>query len=49
MYSIGMLTGEWSDGSEFSGIRYIDRFVMMDGKIAGMWVWNDMSEYKSFL
>lgn len=49
VYSIGTLNGEWSDGSSFSGIRYIDRFLISDGKFIGMWVWNDMSEYKSFL
>lgn len=49
VYSIGMLTGEWSDGSPFSDIRYIDRFVVKENKIVGQWVWNDMSEYKSFL
>ena len=49
VYSIGTLTGEWLDGSSFSGIRYIDRFLVSDSKFIDMRVWNDMSEYKSFL
>ncbi|MCH8111634.1 MAG: nuclear transport factor 2 family protein [Proteobacteria bacterium] len=44
VYSIGTLTGEWNDGTAFSGIRYIDRFLVRDGKFIATWVWNDMAE-----
>ena len=44
VYSIGTLTGEWNDGTAFSGIRYIDRFLGRDGKFIATWVWNDMAE-----
>ena len=44
VYSIGTLTGEWPDGTAFSGIRYIDRFLVRDGKFIATWVWNDMAE-----
>jgi len=44
VYSIGTLYGEWPDGTAFQGNRYIDRFVVRDGKIATMDVWNDSAE-----
>ena len=44
VYSIGTLTGEWNDGTAFPGIRYIDRFLVRDGKFIATWVWNDMAE-----
>ena len=44
VYSIGSLYGEWPDGTAFSGNRYVDRFVVRDGKIVEMDVWNDSAE-----
>ena len=29
----GTLSGEWPDGTAFSGIRFIDRFTVRDGKL----------------
>ncbi len=46
IYSIGTLTGEWPDGTPFSGIRYLDRFLMRDGKFVETRVWNDMAEMR---
>ncbi len=48
VYSIGTLTGEWPDGTPFSGIRYIDRFTLKGGKFVSQWVWNDMGEYRNW-
>lgn len=42
--SVGTLYGEWPDGTAFEGNRYIDRFVLVDGKIVRMDVWNDSAE-----
>ena len=36
--------GELLDGSPYSGIRFIDRFTVRDGKLADQNVWNDMAE-----
>jgi hypothetical protein len=36
--------GEWHDGTAFEGNRYVDRFVVRDGKIVRMDVWNDSAE-----
>ncbi len=47
VYCFGTLSGEWLDGSEFSGIRFIDRFELEDGKITRQDVWNDMAEVKA--
>lgn len=44
VYSIGTLYGEWPDGTPFEGNRYIDRFVVKDGQIVKMDVWNDSAE-----
>lgn len=45
VYSTGTLYGEWPDGTPFSGNRYVDRFVVKDGKIVKMDVWNDSAEW----
>lgn len=44
VYSIGTLYGEWPDGTSFEGNRYVDRFVVRDGRIIKMDVWNDSAE-----
>src|SRR3954464_10396159 len=44
VYSIGTLYGEWIDGTPFEGNRYVDRFVVRDGMIVKMDVWNDSAE-----
>lgn len=42
--SVGTLHGEWLDGTPFEGNRYLDRFVLVDGRITRMDVWNDSAE-----
>jgi len=42
--STGTLNGINSHGVPFSGVRYIDRFVLRDGKITLQQVWNDLAE-----
>ncbi|MFC3694051.1 nuclear transport factor 2 family protein [Chenggangzhangella methanolivorans] len=44
VYSVGTLYGEWPDGEPFEGNRYVDRYVVRDGKIVTMDVWNDSAE-----
>jgi hypothetical protein len=44
IYSFGTLEGEGLDGRSFSGVRYIDRFVLRDGLIVDQKVWNDLGE-----
>lgn len=44
VYSLGTLYGEWPDGESFEGNRYIDRFLINEGKIVTMDVWNDSAE-----
>ncbi len=38
----GTLSGENLAGIPFKGIRYIDRFVIREGKILSQHVWNDL-------
>ncbi len=47
VYCFGTLHGEWPDGRPFEGIRFIDRFVIRDGKLADQLVWNDLAEAQS--
>jgi hypothetical protein len=44
VYNIGTLYGTWPDGTTFEGNRYVDRFVVRDGLIVKMDVWNDSAE-----
>lgn len=42
VYCKGTLRGEYSDGTPFSGVRFIDRFTVVNGKITDQQVWNDL-------
>ena len=44
VYDAGTFYGQWPDGSLFEGNRYVDRFVVRDGLIVQMDVWNDSAE-----
>ncbi len=43
VYNYGGLRGQWLDGEPFEGIRYIDRFLIRDGRIVDQLVWNDLA------
>jgi len=45
VYSLGTLYGEWPDGSAFEGNRFVDRYVVSQGLITRMDVWNDSAEW----
>ena len=45
VYSLGSLYGEWPDGTPFDGNRYVDRYVVRQGLIVQMDVWNDSAEW----
>lgn len=45
VYNRGTLYGEWLDGTPFEGNRYVDRYVIRDGLIVQMDVWNDSAEW----
>ncbi len=42
VYVYGTLFGEWADGAPLKDVRYIDRFVIRNGKIVDQRVWNDV-------
>jgi hypothetical protein len=44
VWCYGTLYGEWIDGTAFSGIRFIDRFDIVGGRIESQRVWNDAGE-----
>jgi hypothetical protein len=45
VYSLGTLYGQWPDDAPFEGNRYVDRYVVKDGLITHMDVWNDSAEW----
>lgn len=45
VYSRGTLYGAWPDGTPFEGNRYVDRYVIRNGVIVQMDVWNDSAEW----
>lgn len=45
VYNIGTLYGAWPEGTLFEGNRYVDRYVVKDGLIMQMDVWNDSAEW----
>jgi len=47
VYVFGTLQGEWLDGTAFTGIRFIDRFEIVAGRLTRQDVWNDMAETKA--
>lgn len=44
VYSLGTLFGAWPDQTPFEGNRYIDRYIVKNGLITHMSVWNDSAE-----
>jgi phenylpyruvate tautomerase PptA (4-oxalocrotonate tautomerase family) len=47
VYCFGTLSGEWPDGAPFSGIRFVDRFTVAEGKLIDQRVWNDLAEART--
>lgn len=44
VYNTGYLYGEWQDGTTFETNRYMDSFVVRNGRIVSTHVWNDSAE-----
>ncbi len=44
VYASGHLSGVFHNGDTFEGIRFIDRFEVVEGKIQRQDVWNDLEE-----
>lgn len=44
VYARGTMAGTWVDGTAFEQVRYIDRMLVREGRIAEMQVWNDIGE-----
>lgn len=38
----GTLSGEFPDGTEFNGVRFVDWFLVVDDKLQRQHVWNDL-------
>ena len=46
VYCFGTMSGTWLDDSSYADVRYIDRFLVRDGRIVDMKVWSDMAEFR---
>ena len=46
VYARGTMSGVWLDGSPFRFVRFVDRMVLREGRIAEMQVWNDIGELR---
>ncbi|MEK9962000.1 MAG: tautomerase family protein [Rhodobiaceae bacterium] len=46
VFCFGTLSGTWPDGTDFSGIRFIDRFELEGETITSQMVWNDLAEMR---
>ncbi len=44
VFCSGTLAGRWLDGAAFEGIRFVDRFELVAGRIRRQEVWNDLAE-----
>lgn len=44
VYVFGTLEGEDLAGQTFAGVRFVDRFELVDGLITAHHVWNDLAE-----
>jgi hypothetical protein len=44
VYVFGTLEGKDLAGRGFAGVRFIDRFELVDGLVASHRVWNDLAE-----
>ena len=44
VYAFGELEGEDLTGRPFAGVRFIDRFELLEGRITTHRVWNDLAE-----
>ncbi len=46
VYATGTMSGSWLDGSGFKNVRFCDRFLLRDGRIADLQVWSDMADFR---
>lgn len=47
IYARGDLSGEWSDGRAFSGVRWCDRLLVQSGRITDVQTWSDLAEVRA--
>jgi hypothetical protein len=46
VYAHGVMNGRWLDGSAFAGLRYVDRFVIVDGRVLELQILNELGELR---
>lgn len=46
VYAHGVMNGRWLDGSGFAGLRYVDRFVIADGRVHELQILNELGEHR---
>jgi ketosteroid isomerase-like protein len=46
VYAHGVMNGRWLDGSAFAGLRYVDRFLIVDGRVLELQILNELGEHR---
>jgi hypothetical protein len=46
IYARGVMNGRWLDGTAFAGLRYVDRFVIVDGRVLELQILNELGEHR---
>lgn len=46
VYARGVMDGRWLDGSAFAGLRYVDRFLIVDGRVLELQILNELGEHR---
>ena len=46
VYCRGTMSGTWLNDTPYEDIRFVDRFLVRDGRIEEMQVWSDMAEFR---
>lgn len=46
VYAHGVMNGRWLDGSSFAGLRYVDRFLIVEGQVLELQILNELGEHR---
>lgn len=47
VYARGTMSGEWRDGGSFQDVRWVDRFLIRDGRITELQTLSEIGEFRA--
>jgi len=47
VYAHGTMSGEWRDGGQFQDVRWVDRFLIQNGRIMELQTLSEIGEFRS--